>query len=185
MTEQIYWGTTGKLHQIIQALECSDESLMLLERVPCFFLSDDERQDGICLRKYNARENFEAWERGRIFNDDFELRWEKQDQVFVVVYIGKPKDLPMLGTDTKSLSGFKTYNDDYYLWGEKLSEDRLKLIEQPTAISLFLELQVPRLLHYPVSNQNEKSRVKLSARHYLNSETGALEFYRFRHLEEV
>ena len=73
----------------------------------------------------------------------------------------------------------------YYLWGERMTAGTLKLIDQPDAENLFLELQIPRLLSYPVSNQHDKSRVKLSARHYLNSETGTLEFYRFRHLEEV
>ena len=183
MTEQICWGTTEKLLPIVQALECPSESLMMLERVPSTFLSDDERKKGICLRKYDASENFEAWEHGRIFHNDFELRWEKQGGAFVVVYIGEPKALPML--DTRPLLDFETQDDSYYLWGEKMTADILEIIDQQETTNLFLELQIPRLLHYPVSNRNERSRVKLSARHYLNSETGALEFYRFRHLEEV
>jgi hypothetical protein len=183
MTEQICWGTTEKLIPIVQALECPTESLMMLERVPITFLSDDERQKGICLWKYNKDKNFEAWEHGRIFHNDFELQWEKQDVAFVVVYIGESKALPM--PDTKPLSDFETHDESYYLWGEKMTADSLKRIDQPVTTNLFLELQIPRLLRYPVSNRNEKFRVKLSVRCYLNSETGTLEFYRFRHLEEV
>ena len=183
MTEHICWGTAANLLPIVQALDCPSESLMILERMPCAFLSDDEREKGICLRKYDASENFEDWEHGRIFHNDFELRWEKQGEAFVVVYIGEPKVLPM--SDTKLLSDFETQDDDYYLWGQKMTADDLKRIEQPETANLFLELQIPRLLRYPVSNRNEKFRVKLSARHYLNPETRALEFYRFRHLEEV
>ena len=182
MTEQICWGTTERLLPIVQALACSPESLMMLEGVPSTFLSDDEQQKGISLREYDKGENFEAWEHGRIFHNDFELRWEKQSGAFCVVYIGKPKPLPM--PDTKPLSDFETHDESYYLWGEKMTEDTLQ-IDQLEATNLFLELQIPRLLCYPVSNRNEKFRVKLSARHYLNSETGTLEFYRFRHLEEV
>ncbi len=183
MIENICWGTTENLLPIVQALDCPPKSLMMLERVPSTFLSDDEREKGICLRQYDASENFEAWEQGRIFHDDFELRWEKQDSTFTVIYIGEPKELPMLAT--RALSDFEHQDDSYYLWGEKMTEDTLELIGQPETTNLFLELQIPRLLHYPVSSENNKSRIKLSARHYLNLETGALEFYRFRHLEEV
>lgn len=183
MTEQVCWGTTGELLPIVQALEWPDESLMVLERVPSTFLFDDERQAGICLRKYESSENFEAWEHGRIFHNNFELRWEKQGDVFVIVYIGEPTELSM--PHTESLSRFDIQDETYYLWGERISADNLKAIGQPETTPLFLELQIPRLLSYPVSNQGGKSRVKVSARHYLNSETGVLEFYRFRHLEEV
>lgn len=183
MTEQLCWGTAQTLRPIVSALNCPPESLMMLERVPSSFLSDDEREKGICLRVYDANENFEAWEQGRIFHDDFELRWEKQDSAFSTVYIGAKKMLSML--HVKPLSGFEIQDESYYLWGKKMTADTLKLIDQPKTANLFLELQIPRLLRYPVSNRNAKFRVKLSARHYLNLETGALEFYRFRHLEEV
>ncbi len=183
MTEQICWGTAENLLPIVQALDCPPELLMMLERVPNAFLSDDEQKPGICLQPYDASENLEVWERGRIFHNNFELRWEKQDGVFVIVYIGEPTELPM--PHTESLSEFETQDETYYLWGERMSPDNRKAVGQPNTTNLFLELQIPRLLPYPVSNQGVKSRVKISARHYLNSETRALEFYRFRHLEEV
>lgn len=183
MAEQICWGMVDSLLQIVGALDYPPESMLMLERVPSTFLSDTERQEGICLRKYKANENLEIWEHGRIFCNDFELRWEKQEKGFVTVYIGEPKGLQL--SDTELLSDFEIHDQSYYLWGEKMTEDTLQLINQLGATNSFLELQIPRLLHYPVSNRNEKFRVKLSARHYLNSETGKLEFYRFRYLEEV
>ena len=183
MTEQICWGTAENLLPIVQALDCPPELLMMLERVPTAFLPDAEQKPGICLKKYDTSENLEAWERGRIFHNIFELRWEKQGGVFVIVYIGEPTELPM--PHIMSLSEFEVRDENYYLWGEKMSEGNLKAIDQSEATNLFLELQIPRLLPYPVSNRGGKSRVKISARHYLNSETGALEFYRFRYLEEV
>ena len=183
MTEQICWGAIEELCPIVQALDCLTEALVMLERVPSTFLSDDEQDEGICLRKYDAGENFEAWEQGRIFHNNFELRWEKHDGVFIAVYIGKLKALPM--PHVKPLSDFEVQDDSYYLWGKKITVDTLKLINQSETANLFLELQIPRLLCYPVSNRNERFHVKLSARHYMNPETGALEFYRFRQLEEV
>ena len=183
MTEQICWGTAENLLPIVQALDCPPELLMMLERVPTAFLPDAEQKSGICLKKYDTSENLEAWERGRIFHNNFELRWEKQGGVFVIVYIGELTELPM--PHIMSLSGFETQDETYYLWGERMSADTLKAIGQPEATNSFLELQIPRLLPYPVRNGSGKSRVKISARHYLNSETGDLEFYRFRYLEEV
>ena len=108
----------------------------------------------------------------------------KQGTTFHVVYIGKEKKALSIH-DTMSLSGFDIQDENYYLWGEKMTADALKKIGQPQTTSLFLELQIPRLLSYPISNQCGRFRVKLSARHYLNSKTGVLEFYRFRFLEEV
>ena len=185
MTEHICWGTTEKLLPIVQSLDCPPESLMMLERAPSTFLSDEERKQGICLRQYDANENFEAWEQGRIFHENFEMRWEKQDGAFHVVYIGEPKCLPLSDSKFKPLADSETQDDSYYLWGEKMTTDTLNLINQPETANLFLELQIPRLLSYPASNRDEKFRVKLSVRHYLNATTGALEFYRFRCLEEV
>lgn len=181
MTEQMCWGRSEKLLPILHALDCPPESLMLLERIPNAFLSNDEQKNGICLQVYDASKDIEIWERGRIFHNKFELRWEKQGSVFVIVYIGEPIELSML--HTKSLSEFETQDETYYLWGKKMSVDALESMNQPAAMNVFLELQIPRLLSYPVSNQDGKDRVKISARHYLNSETGVLEFYRFRHLE--
>ncbi len=183
MKEQISWGMTDNLLPIMKKLDCPPESLAMLERVPKTFFSDDECAQGICVRTYDAHEDFETWEHGRIFHKNFELQWEKQDAVFSVVYIGKEKALPI--HHTASLSDFEIRDESYYLWGEKMAADTLEKIGQPKATSLFLELQIPRLLHYPVSNQDGKLRVKLSARHYLNAKTGVLEFYRFRFLEEV
>ena len=183
MTEQLCWGTTRDLIKIVSELTYPPETLMILERVPTSFLSDAERKNSICLRKYNPDENFETWERGRIFHNDFELRWEKHNADFVIVYIGESKTLTL--PHIKLLSGVESHDVSYYLWGERMTADTLKSIDQPDAENLFLELQIPRLLSYPVSNQQDKLRVKLSARHYLNSETGTLEFYRFRYLEEV
>ena len=183
MTEQLCWGTTEELLKIVSELIYPPDALMMLEHVPTAFLSDDERENGICLRKYTPDENLEAWERGRIFHKDFELRWEKHNTSFVIVYIGELKTLTL--PHIKLLSNVESYDVSYYLWGERMTADTLKSIDQPDTENLFLELQIPRLLSYPVSNQQDKPRVKLSARHYLNSETGTLEFYRFRYLEEV
>jgi hypothetical protein len=183
--EHIYLCRTEELNSIVQSLNCPPESLMMLVRVPTTFLQEAQRENGICLQKYDAGENFDAWEQGRIFHDDFELRWEKENGHFNVVYIGKEISLSIF-TEEESvkLSEMQTEIVNYYLWGEKLTKDNLKLIGQPETANLFLELQIPRLLRYPVSNRNERFRVKLSVRHYLNSNTGALEFYRFLHLEE-
>ena len=185
MTEHIYWCRTKDLNSIVQSLNCPPESLMMLERVPTTFLQESQRENGTCLRKYDAGENFDAWERGRIFHDDFELRWEKENGQFAVVYIGKEISLPTFTEESAAnFSEMQPEIVDYYLWGEKVTTDNLKLIGQPETANLFLELQIPRLLRYPVSNRNKKFRVKLSVRHYLNPGTGVLKFYRFLHLEE-
>ena len=182
MTEHIYWHRAETLNSIVQSLNCPAESLMMLERLPTTFLDDADRENGICLRKFDTDENFDAWERGRIFHEDFELHWEKESGEFTVVYIGKQIDLPTFTEEVRE--EMESQVVDYYLWGEKVMKDQLRLIGQPETENLFLELQIPRLLRYPVPNQDKKTRIKLSVRHYLNAETGTLEFYRFLDLEE-
>lgn len=107
---------------------------MFLERVPDRWLQPAEREDGIRLTRFDLQTDWDRWGRGRVFSDDWELRWEDGRAVYTgperqLVGFRKELDLPPESKQTR-----------YLLWGRR-GEAR------------FLELQVPRLLDYPLTSE--------------------------------
>jgi hypothetical protein len=193
MGETIYWSTLPDLKPVIQALDCPPETLMILESIPQAFLSPQERQEGLRFEKFNPGEDFNLWARGRIFHPQFELRWEREGEVFKVVYMGS-KNLAELGfQEEKDLDLSHSSLVDYYLWGRKVEDEDLKKIGQPeggtsaASQGLFVESQIPRLLYYPIegkSRQKKKFRIRLKVKEYLDPDTAKQIYYRFVGLEE-
>lgn len=183
MAERFYWCVTNDVDSIVRSIELPEDTLMMLERIPDRWLSEPEREVGICFHFYQADEEFNNWERGRVFNEKFELRWEKQNGKFHVVYIGEKSELPNLSEDTSiKINQMESKDMAYYLWGKKLDNEALRLIGRPETENLFAELQIPRLFDYPIEKGSDKEfRVKLVVRHY--SVHSTLNFYRFLKLE--
>lgn len=142
MSEVVLSGTEA-LADTLAALPVPVNALMFLEHIPSVYLEDAESQKGIMLTHYDAATDFTAWERGRIFCSDWELRWDQPR----VTYTGTPQSLGNL-EQTLDLRPYTKREASYYLWGRR---------EQP---GRFIELQIPRVLHYPVEAK-EKGRVKL------------------------
>jgi hypothetical protein len=159
---------------------------MYLERVPDRWLTDEERRDGLRLEEFAPEADLNVWERGRIFCADFELRWEWLDGAFQAVYVGSPTELPgFTPTDDLNLDDTTPREQSYMLWGNRVPDDQLETVGvelskgQPT----FIEFQVPRVLHYPVSERAQ--RVRLRVREYVDPGSGARCYYRFLGLEET
>jgi hypothetical protein len=183
MSEAIYQACLDSLTEVIAALPVTGETFMLLERVPTNWLNDKERAEGLRLEHFDVATDFDGWERGRIFDLAFELRWERVGNAFQVVYCGEELTLPGFAkVEEINLATLTTISRFYFLWGERVKEEDLLVIGQSSGTLVFLELQVPRLLHYPVSPQAK--RVKLKVLEYQDV-TGALVYYRFCGLEEV
>lgn len=183
MTEVIYWARLERLTEAVTALPITDETLMLLERVPVTWLEDEERINGLRLEPFDPTTDFNLWERGRIFNPTFELRWEQVDGSFQAIYCGQEVNLPgFQPAEEVDLSVLSSKIRSYFLWGTRVKEDDLELIGLPTSTQVFVELQVPRLLRYPVSPQAK--RIKLQVCEYRDT-TGVLVYHRFQKLEEV
>ncbi len=183
MADTICWARLESLTDTIAALPTNKETLTLLERVPMVWLEEDARINGLRLEPFDPAVNFNLWERGRIFNPIFELRWEQVDGFFQAIYCGQEVNLPGFQlAEEPGLSTLSSKTRSYFLWGTRVKEDDLGLIGLPTGTQVFVELQVPRLLRYPVSPQAK--RVKLQVCEYRDV-TGTLVYYRFQKLEEV
>ena len=187
MADTIQWARLTDLLPIISALAWHDLSYMYLERIPEAWVSESERYDGLRLERLDQRTPFNEWERGRLFCQDFELRWEKMDGAFQVVYVGAPPDdLPgFTPTDELDLSHADTRIRSYYLWGRRVSDEQLTAVgasKQPAA-EVFIELRIPRHLHYPVSAAAQQ--VKVQVCEYIDPTSGTTVYYRFQGLEEL
>lgn len=183
MNEIIQWARLTDLAPAIAALMQSAPEWMYLERVPSGWLSEDARVDGLRLTAFEQTEDWNAWERGRIFGAAFELRWEKQDSAFQTVYVGAPCALPGFVVDALDLSTARVSEHAYVLWGRRLSaKDAAEMgLESPPGLTTFLEFVAPRVLHYPL----DAERLALRVREYNDAQNGALLYSRFVRLEAV
>jgi hypothetical protein len=184
MEEAVQTARLDSLQPVIAHLPVTETTRMLLEQVPTTWLDAEERRQGIRLERFDPATDFDAWTRGRIFDAGFELRWERSDGAFQAVYCGLPE---MTLPDFQAVdlgAGVQPSEADpgYYLWGRKVQEEDLHQIGAAAGSLVFVELQVPRLLHYPVAPTAQ--RVQLRVQEYRDP-SGALVYYRWRGLEEV
>src|SRR6266700_892816 len=82
-------ATTDELAGLIATCDFSSEALMLLERLPARVLDKPgEREQLLLFEHFNLKANFREYTSGRVFCEESELRWEKQGELFSVVYLG-------------------------------------------------------------------------------------------------
>jgi len=179
--EQLSKATLASLDTSIKELATSDKTLMLLERASTTWLLPEDHKAGLLhLKLFDPDWTFDKWENGRIFDSNFELRWEWINGTYQTTYCGKP--LPLTNfEDILDIQNAVHDTRSYFLWGTKVQEKRLKLIDYPPGSIVFAELQVARLFEYPVSSQAQ--RVKLNIREY-HDDNDNLIYYRFHSLVE-
>ncbi|MGC9396919.1 MAG: type III-D CRISPR-associated protein Csx19 [Anaerolineae bacterium] len=185
-TDIIQWARTADLTPAVAALAWPDPSYMYLERVPHAWLTEAEIENGLRLEKLDPAEDWNGWERGRLFCADFELRWETLDGAFQAVYVGPPADLPGFAlADDIDLGDTQVETHSYWMWGNRVPDKDLETVgaEKRDDQNVFIEFVVPRVLYYPVSDAAQ--RVKLRVRQYVDQNSGALAYYRFCGLEEL
>ena len=185
MTDTIQWARLEDPSPAVQAIIWPEPSYMYLERVPDAWLNEDERRNGLRLEVLDPATPFGEWERGRIFCEAFEVRWEKLDGRFQTVYVGPPVGVPGFSpADEVDLAATDSGTCRYYLWGNRVPDDKLPILgaDKPPNAEVFIEFRVPRVLHYPVSS--DARRVKLKVCEYVDPTTGATVYHRFQGLEE-
>lgn len=186
MSDTIQWARLQDITPVVLALSWPENrSYMCLERIPEAWMTNEELQNDLRLEKPSLTENWNAWERGRLFCETFELRWERQDGVFQAVYVGPPTDLPDFVPADLDLSDKIVQEHSYYLWGKWVPDDQLQTVgaQEQEGQRVFLEFKIPRLLYYPVSDATQ--RVKLRVCEYVDPSSDQMVYYRFRGLEEV
>ncbi len=180
--ETLYTGTVTNIADLIGACDFPPEAFVLMERVPRVVIDDlQEWRDLLRLAHLSDGIDTVSYTSGRVFNRDFELRWE-QDGVTEgetnVVYIGGVRNLPGLTKSEYTLlpKNEEKHGDEengwrYYLFGERLEEDKLSRmsIEPEEGYAYYAETRVPRLLLYPeIKDKDGKlpKRLQVSVREY-------------------
>lgn len=186
MAEQIQWARLSEPTQAIRSLSWTLPAYMYLERVPELWLSDDEAAAGVRFDLLDPQANFSEWERGRVFCSDYELRWEKLDGAYQTVVIGNAPSLNGFALATEvDLDTASVQTHGYLLWGHRVEDEKVSLIgaqHAPNA-QIYLELRIPRILRYPVTDKSHQ--VRLRVREYSDPKSGDLLYCRFVGLEEL
>jgi hypothetical protein len=157
------------------------EVTFLGEIQPQRFITPKERQDLICIVSFDAsipHTTYSRYTTGRIFNQNFELRWQQEYEYLWVVYLGATQAIPYLNQPivVEKVPDQKKY----FLFGRRLTPERIKEIGYPAREGDFAEVRIPRLLHYPVPAKG--TYVQIEVQEYLDPATDMVAFYRFRQL---
>lgn len=176
--EIVYTGTVTDIKALIEACQLPAEAYVLVEWQPKTIIEDDVRQNLLRFgrlkdkdAKGKERIEIASYTSGRVFNEEFELRWG-QDAAEMgktsVVYVGKEHELPA-ELERKATAQSDGDARQYYLFGERLDRDKQKVmgIEPPREYEYYAETRVPRLLLYPeVGRAKQYLRLQVVSREY-------------------
>ena len=149
----------------------------LIEQLPSHVITQAQRKDLLRCEPFDASIRFADYTSGRIFRQDFELRWEKEGNAFRVVYVGPERNMSPLKAQGLVLEK-KGSAEPYYLFGERLGTEGLEKIGSVAVEGDFADLRIPRLLHYPV--EKPQRYVQLFIQEYADKETGDVVLFRFQ-----
>lgn len=194
MTEILYAGPVDikKIRPLIADCDFASDALFLAEQLPVrASISPKERRDLLRFTYFNRDLPFAAYSSGRVFQQDAELRWQRQNAQMWVVYLGPQEHAPVLleyGLQEKDeleklkKTGLEERDAYYYLFGERLRPDDLEKIGPQAKPGDFAEVRIPHLLRYPVPHDG-KRYVRLGVREYADAATGQVRLFRFQSVE--
>lgn len=207
MGELLATGPVRDIAAFIKACNFPSEAFLLTENFPSYRVNDQRERQNLLrfarLKDGLAKDGFDVNQTtsGRVFLPDFELRWEKKDHVYWVIYLGTPREVPELETNEKLralLDELEPHEDSkrYYLFGEVLDPDdpdehkaaniKAMGIEETNDYYTYAEVRIPRLLRYPpaadTSQPKEARRVQLVICEYIDKATGSVQLFRFQDL---
>lgn len=184
MGEAIYSARVADIAAVVGGIAWPSDTLMILERLPLRWLAQEEIETGLRFEKFEAETPFNQYERGRIFHKAGELRWEKIEQQFWVVFVGSGAiTLPNVFTRDETLELDEPELQIYYLWGKRLPGQALQILGRQENAPMFAEFTVGGILtEYPADRpaDDNQEQVALQVAQYIDSETKQLQYYRFQ-----
>src|SRR6266700_3984363 len=197
MAEEIlYTGSVQDIAALVAAFNFPPQAYVLVESMPQHVVK--ERQNLLRLVRLNnildlaELTNFTS---GRVFYEDFELRWERVSGKTQVVFLGtkavyqdKLIAFPELKQDEAALQNLASHPRHYYLFGQLLDmDDRKRMgIQAFKGEEYYAEVRIPRLLRYPdlkPSSSQKAQRVQLAVKEYADKSTGQVKLFRFSGLK--
>lgn len=186
-TEIVRAGSIDDISELIDKCDFLSETLILLEKFPQTVVQRPDWINMLYFERFPLVTDIDlaSYTSGRIFREDFELRWEGVGGKADVVYQGEERDVPMLKVVEDELLECDPQTKYYYLFGKRLGKERVERIGDPAKLGDFAEVRIPRLLRYPVNAEGTLDYVKLMVREYTHRRTGELVMFRFQNLVEV
>lgn len=181
--ESIRWARLADLSPAVEAFPSRTETYLMVERLPQEWLDEAARETGLRFEHFDPTKPFESynqWERGRIFNTDGELRWEKIGAEFHTVFVGDDGiALPDGFRKDPLLANAEQNTRQLYLWGKRLEAQALQAMgRQPTDI-VFAEFVSGNIVtEYPAPDS--QGRVQVRVIEYLHPHTRERLYYRFQ-----
>src|SRR5260221_13270951 len=122
MTQEILCsGTTRDIVGLVEQCNFPEEAFLLVERLPQQVVNDKrERENLLRFARMGDGIDFASYTSGRIFNQHFELRWEKEEETTRVVYLGEEREIPEFTKNKDTLQYLKPASNPkyYHLFGE-------------------------------------------------------------------
>lgn len=179
MNEQTAWAHLPDITATIQSVAWSENAAMYLERVPLALLDEQEIASGIWFERYQNDMDFTPWQRGRVFDEQHEVKWVWNNHTFHIVSCGQ--QIPPALTPFP-LNAVRVEEVGYYLWGVRVKDkDRATIGLLPDKMA-FVEMQIPRILRYPVTKTAMRVQVRVKEFYASN---GQLCYARWCGLNEV
>jgi hypothetical protein len=198
MVEKLYTGrvTIDNFPKLITSCHFPQDALVLAEQLPDYVIDDTNKPQDLLRFTYFEPDKSEQvnllanYTSGRIFQENAELRWEKQGDMMRIVYLGSEEYVSALHDYglQENMELYKLVSQQapkyYYLFGERLKTDDLKKMGGIAKPGDFAQVRIPHLLHYPVS-QSSGRYVRLGVREYIDTITGQTMLFRFQSLKAV
>ncbi len=193
MAEYLYTGLLGadEMPQIVASCHFTSSALLLAEELPQQLIANPQKGRELLHFMPFAEELAHistSCASGRIFQEDRELRWERQRGGLRVVYLGEAEEQQFAGRlqadRNETLTRLRRKDEPtwYALFGKRLGADDLRQLGGVARPGDFAVLRLPGLLRYPVKNDGQKY-ARLAVREYLNAQTNHVELFRFQQLE--
>lgn len=190
MEEVLYAGQmiVGDFPRLVADCGFPSTAFVLIERLPeQVITSAKERHDLLRFTYFDPGIPFADYTSGRIFDEQAELRWEKQGTSMQVVYLGsKGREQVLLNyrlQESHELSRLSPLGEKkIFLFGERIATGDLNKMGGAASPGDFAEVRIPRLLHYPVP-QDKQRYVRLVVREYCD-EQNRIVLFRFQDLKQ-
>lgn len=188
--EVLYTGPVilNDFQQFVQDCDFSSGAFVLVERLPEQVVSGAKaRQDLVRFSHFEQDFPFAHYTSGRVFDEQAELRWERQGGMMRVVYFGSNRRTHVLLNyklqANNKLDELKPGEEkEYFLFGERLEPEDVRRIGPPAQLGDFAEVRIPRLLRYPPVGQDNQPFLQLVVREYLDTENRVM-LFRFQNLK--
>ncbi|MGH2498439.1 MAG: type III-D CRISPR-associated protein Csx19 [Ktedonobacteraceae bacterium] len=192
MEEILYTGSVEDIAALVAAFKFPSQAYVLVESMPQHMVK--ERQNLLRLINLNRIDDLtelKNFTSGRVFDRDFELRWERVSGKTQVVFLGTKavyqdtlRANPELTQNTGALQNLTSHPRYYYLFGQLLeADDRERMgIQAVAGEEYYAEVRIPRLLRYPdlkSGNSQKAQRVQLAVQEYVDKSTGRVKLFRF------